>query len=70
MKVNKENLFPRKVEGGAQVPYVYDRDHSLLLNFITICNVIPENGIYEISDRALAQFKDAVRIQGDYAGDD
>lgn len=70
MKVSKDSLFPRKVEGGAQVPYVYDRNHSLLLNFITICNVVPENEVYEISERALAQFKDAVRIQDEYAGDD
>lgn len=69
MKVSKESLFPKKVEGGAQVPFFYDRNHSLLLNFITITNAIPENGIYEISDRALAQFKDAVRIQEEYPGD-
>ena len=70
MKVSKESLFPRKVEGGAQVPYFYSQDHNLLLNFIMICNIQLENDNYEICDRALAQFKDAIRIQNEYSGDD
>lgn len=61
MRIHVNDLWPRKVEGSAQVPYLYSEDHNLLLNYITLCNVKPIKDYYDVDDENLLTFKQVIK---------
>lgn len=61
MRIHENDLWPKKIEGSAQIPYIYSEDHNLLLNYITLCHVPKVNGWYSVEDTNFNKFKETIR---------